>query len=156
MKIDAKEAYNVFLRPQEAQNQSAKTTNGIDFASFLNQSAPSSSSKDLGLINLPQVDIIGQLQVNQAAKAESSSPYGAAEDIEAILNLLDDYSQALANPQNTLKDLAPMADDLGLMAQELGQSSQTLSASDPLKALSQDTAQVAMVEALKFKRGDYL
>jgi hypothetical protein len=158
MKIDAKEAYNVFLKPQEAQNQSAKTSSGIDFASFLNKSAagPSPASSDLSLINLPNMDIIGQLQVNQAAKTDSTSPYGAADDIEAILNLLDNYSQALANPQNSLKDLAPLADDLGLMAQELGQTSQSLNASDPLKALSQDTAQVAMVEALKFKRGDYI
>jgi hypothetical protein len=160
MKIDAQQAYNVFLRPQEAQAQAAAASSAAasDFAAILGQAskAQPASLEELGQSLLPKFDLVGQLQAGQAAKASPGSPYGAAEDVESLLDLLDNYAQALANPQNTLKDLAPLADGLGLAAQGLGQASGKLSPDDPLKALASDTASVAMVEAMKFKRGDYI
>ncbi|MDR2422092.1 MAG: hypothetical protein LBE01_01795 [Deltaproteobacteria bacterium] len=162
MKIDAQQAYNVFLRPQEAQAQAQSTasaTAASEFAALLGQGAKAQapSLEELGSSLLPKFDLVGQLQASQATKASSnSSPYGAAEDIESLLDLLDNYAQALANPQKALKDLAPLADDLELAAQGLGQTSENLSSDDPLKALTSDTASVAMVEAMKFKRGDYI
>jgi hypothetical protein len=154
MKIDAKQVLNNLINPsQKPANQAL----GTDFAQLLNQGQAKtsqtipSSAQDWP----PKFDLIGQLQANQAVKA-NSSPYTAADDIESLLGLLDNYSQALANPANSLKDLAPLADDLGLMAAKLGETSQKLGSDDPLKALSSDTASVAMVEAMKFKRGDYV
>jgi hypothetical protein len=165
MKIDARPVLTALTQPL-GQKNAAQTSNqafGTDFAQLLNQgqkTAPQPLQMDQNLLDqsfLPKFDLVGQLQTNQATKASSNtSPYTAADDIESLLNLLDNYSQALANPANTLKDLAPLADDLGLMAEQLGRTSQKLSVEDPLKSLSADTATVAMVEAMKFNRGDYV
>ncbi|MDR0548034.1 MAG: hypothetical protein LBI10_01265 [Deltaproteobacteria bacterium] len=161
MKIDEKQVFNVFLRPQEAQKQAANNalkTNSPDFAALLGESSQSRTTtlEELGVNLLPKFDAVGQLQVNQA-QATNSNPYSyAADDIDSLLSLLDNYATALSDPKNTLKDLAPLADDLSLKAQELGQTSQKLTADDPLKSLANDASTVAMVEALKFKRGDYI
>jgi hypothetical protein len=154
MKIDTQQSLSVFLKAQkETPNYSAGLQ--TDFASLLNPKTVTPPALELGPDLWPQQDLIGQLQANQAIKS-SSSPYTAADDIEKLLDLLDDYSASLADPSKSLKDLAPLADDLGLMAQQLGQTSTKLSSDDPLKALSSDAATVATVEAMKFKRGDYL
>ncbi|MDR2140979.1 MAG: hypothetical protein LBR11_04195 [Deltaproteobacteria bacterium] len=154
MKIDVTKALSLYGQPKPTSSQAAQ--DGVDFAALLGQAPkPQPQPLESGANLLPKFDLIGQLQASQATKT-NSSPYTAAEDIERLLSLMDNYSQALANPANSLKDLDPLADDLGLMAQELGQKSQKLSPDDPLRALSSDTASLAMVEALKFKRGDYL
>jgi hypothetical protein len=165
MKVDERQIYNVFLRPQEALKSAQTTTStesasaGSDFASILSQAqktaTPALEELTLGL--LPKFDSIGQIQASQAINAnKTESPYGAADDIESLLSLLDNYVEALGDQKNTLKDLAPLADDLENAASELGQASLKMSSDDPLKALSSDAASIAMVESLKFKRGDYI
>ncbi|MDR1085690.1 MAG: hypothetical protein LBP22_12780 [Deltaproteobacteria bacterium] len=155
MKINNQEVQAVFLRPNQKPQAPAFPGTETDFASLLNPRKEVPKPLELGQ-DLLKPDLIGQLQANQAVRTENTGLYTAAEDIEKLLDLLDNYSQALADPANTLKDLSPLADDLGLMAQELGQTSARLGEDDPLKSLSNDTASLAAVEAMKFKRGDYL
>jgi hypothetical protein len=84
------------------------------------------------------------------------SPKEASEKIEEALGLLEEYAVALGDPANSLKDLAPMAEELSLSADALNKLSQNLPQGDPLKELGSETATISMVEALKFKRGDFL
>ncbi|MDR1396005.1 MAG: hypothetical protein LBK52_07545 [Deltaproteobacteria bacterium] len=166
MKIDP-HLQAVLLRPGSAQGRTPAPAAdpAADFASLLKTTAasgrnqisiPALSSLDSTAL-LGQADqLAGQIQTLQAAAPSGTSPLAASQDIEQLLDLLDNYSQALADPAKSLKDLAPLADDLGLLAAELGQTSSKLGPNDPLKALSSDTATVAAVEALKFKRGDYI
>jgi len=69
---------------------------------------------------------------------------------------MDRYAVALGDEARTLKDLAPLADDLGQEADRLSRLSHKLKESDPLKGLSNEAAVLATVEAMKFKRGDYV
>ena len=78
------------------------------------------------------------------------------DQIEKALGLLDQFSTALADPTQTLKQVAPLADDLEAESLKLGRLSQELPGNSGLKALLNETAVLAGVEAAKFKRGDYV
>jgi hypothetical protein len=78
------------------------------------------------------------------------------QQLERTLDRMDRYAVALGDETRTLKDVAPLADDLGQEADRLSRLSHTLKESDPLKGLSNEAAVLATVEAMKFKRGDYV
>jgi ABC-type transporter Mla subunit MlaD len=78
------------------------------------------------------------------------------KQLEKTLDQMDSYSAALGDLGRTLKDIAPLADGLGQSADRLSQLSRDLPESDPLKGLSNEAAVLATVEAMKFKRGDYV
>jgi hypothetical protein len=78
------------------------------------------------------------------------------QQLERTLDQMDRYAVALGDEDRTLKDIAPLADDLGQEADRLSRLSFKLKESDPLKGLSNEAAVLATVEAMKFKRGDYV
>jgi predicted metal-dependent hydrolase len=104
--------------------------------------------------------LLGLLQTGQTESAAEplalSGASGVDAEVEYVLNMLDDYIKALGDPQKTLKDIAPLADDLDRGATRLDQLASTLEEGDPLKGLTNDTAALAAVEALKFRRGDLI
>ncbi|MCF8067353.1 MAG: hypothetical protein K9L30_02085 [Desulfobacterales bacterium] len=74
-----------------------------------------------------------------------------------LLNLLDNYSKDMENPENTLKDLEPLIDEINNNALELNlEAGDTLEKDDRLKDIATQTAITASVEYMKFKRGDYV
>ena len=80
----------------------------------------------------------------------------ARRQLTQTLDRMDIYATALGDEARTLKDIAPLADDLGQAADRLSRLSHKLKESDPLKELSNEAAVLATVEAMKFKRGDYV
>jgi len=78
------------------------------------------------------------------------------QQLERTLDQMDLYALALGDESRTLKDLAPLAENLGQAADRLSRLSQGLKESDPLKGLAGEAAVLATVEAMKFKRGDYI
>jgi methyl-accepting chemotaxis protein len=78
------------------------------------------------------------------------------QQLERTIDQMDRYAAALGDETRSLKDIAPLADDLGQAADRLTRLSGKLRESDPLKGLSGETAVLATVEAMKFKRGDYV
>jgi hypothetical protein len=78
------------------------------------------------------------------------------QQLERTLDQMDRYAVALGDETRSLKDIAPLADDLGQAADRLTRLSGKLRESDPLKGLSDEAAVLATVEAMKFKRGDYV
>ncbi|MDR2198567.1 MAG: hypothetical protein LBR53_03750 [Deltaproteobacteria bacterium] len=101
---------------------------------------------------------LAQLQISRLKleRGDNLTPRDAAKEVEQTLGLLEDYAIALGDPSNSLKDLAPMAEELSFSADSLDKLSRGLANGDPLKDLSSETAALAAVEALKFKRGDFV
>ena len=165
MKVDPKTLQSVFLRPEtgERTGKSAHGNPAEDFAAILeaqtNASQVKSPNPSLGLdessASLLTNSLLGMLQTGQAASTPSTLALpGVDDEVDSVLSVLDNYVQALGAPSKTLKEIAPLADDLDRGATRLDQLAASLAEDDPLKGLTSDTAVLAAVEAIKFRRGD--
>ena len=74
-----------------------------------------------------------------------------------ILDLLEEYSQALSNPRMTLKGIEPIVARIEQELKGLGvRSRDNVAQNDELAGIVNEIAVTASVEALKFQRGDYI
>jgi hypothetical protein len=74
-----------------------------------------------------------------------------------ILDLLEEYSQALNNPRMTLKGIEPIVTRIEQELKALDvQSGNNVAQNDELASIINEIAVTASVEAFKFQRGDYI
>ena len=74
-----------------------------------------------------------------------------------ILDLLEEYSQALSNYDMTLKGIEPIVTRIGHKLKGLDvQSGDNVVQNDELASIINEIAVTASVEAFKFQRGDYI
>ena len=73
-----------------------------------------------------------------------------------ILNLLEEYSQALNNPKTTLKGIEPVVTRIEEELKALGLHGGNTWQHQELAGIINDIAVTAKVEAFKFYRGDYV
>jgi hypothetical protein len=138
-----------------AKSPAARPADGPDFAKILAEQETSAAPK------APAGSAAAVLLENQALSGlfvpglESAS-LQTKQQLERTLDQMDLYALALGDEARTLKDIAPLADDLGQAADRLSRLSHKLKENDPLKGLSSEAAVLATVEAMKFKRGDYV
>ena len=165
MKIDPQQLQAVFLRPQSEKGEKTSQGNPAeDFAAILDvrkiSPAPEpASSQQESSASLLTNSLLGLLQTGQADQVTmpaAAAIMGVDDEVDSVLGILENYMAALGDPQKTLKEIAPLADDLDRGATRLDQLSSSLEEGDPLKGLTNDTAVLAAVEALKFRRGDFL
>ncbi|MFH1057684.1 MAG: hypothetical protein V1797_03260 [Pseudomonadota bacterium] len=90
-----------------------------------------------------------------AASQDSEQPPAIWGDINGLLDSLESYAQALGNPGMSLKQLEPLASDLERRADAL-ESNLAAGNADGLGSLAQEALTQARVEAIKFRRGDYV
>jgi hypothetical protein len=162
MKIDRQILDSVFLRPQESQ-QAGKASQAGEFEALLKTGQeqrelnPVPPGLDDSSAALWANSLLGQIQAGQASSPSSLLPVAGVEDeIGGVLDILEKYASALGDPSLSLKQIAPMADQLGQGASRLDQIAAGLGQDDPIKSLTSETAVLAAVEALKFKRGDFV
>ncbi|MCU0596217.1 MAG: hypothetical protein MUC98_12270 [Desulfobacterota bacterium] len=129
---------------------------GLDRPAGMTRLTPSKKIED----NTPFREVL-QLRISQTNPACSA---GGAESKAAfleqggrVLDLLDDFAQALADPQKTLKDLEPLMVKMETEAEPLESVPGSEGDSDQgLPRLLGDVSVLAHVAAMKFRRGDYL
>ena len=134
---------------------------GQDFAKILAEQQQAltggrpaeSSASTAGLENNA---LTGLILTNRGLIEAAGPQAQTRKQLEKTLDQIDRYSAALGDLGQTVKDIAPLADGLGQSAGRLSQLSQSLPESDPLKGLSNEAAVLATVEAMKFRRGDYI
>ncbi|MDL2226035.1 hypothetical protein LJB86_00025 [Deltaproteobacteria bacterium OttesenSCG-928-M10] len=147
----------------QIKNASQKRANGTDlhedkgFSRLLeeNKNTEAASSQTAGGSAaaglLQNASMVGMIMAGQGV--DNSSPL---KQVESALDKIEQYADALGDSTKTLKDIEPLANELNKAAGQLSQLSQRLPEGDPMKSLSSDTAVLATVEAMKFKRGDYI
>lgn len=147
----------------QIKNASQKRTSGTDlhedkgFSRLLeeNKNTGASSSQASGgpaaAGLLQNFSMAGLIMAGQGV--DGSSPQ---KQVESALDKIEKYADALGDSTKTLKDIEPLANELNNTAGQLSRLSQRLPEGDPMKNLSSDTAVLATVEAMKFKRGDYV
>lgn len=151
MKVD-QDAQLAAVLTQKTENK--PNLGGKAFAQALNQAAKGSAEADRtgagGMSPTRSCESVSPL--GEVLKASLAGPYSRVEE---TINLLDEYAHALEDPGRSLKDLAAMAQGLEAAASEMNQISQ-LTDDERLKEMAGKTGVAAIVEAMKFSRGDYL
>lgn len=79
---------------------------------------------------------------------------GVEMRIQDLIQTMEEFSTALINPDQSFRELVPMADALGEEAETL--FSQSPEKENPVQDFARRTALLARVEVEKFRRGDYL
>ena len=97
---------------------------------------------------------LGEIRATMPAIAPRvASP--TAQRTTALLTLLEDYSQKMASPDVPLKEIGSLVGELGSLAKEL--SASLADEPDPrIRELAEQSATLAGIESVKFRRGDYL
>jgi hypothetical protein len=74
-----------------------------------------------------------------------------------VLDLLEEYSLALSNPDMTFKGIEPIVTRIEQRLKGLDvQSGDNVGQNDGLASIINDIAVTASLEAFKFQRGDYI
>ena len=147
---------------QTGQDQTKKTgskSQGASFQEILDKAAAQVGDSAPSEVPAQQVGHSGGSHtVGQVADITSLNQAQTEGLVRAgrTLDILDDYVAALGDGTKTLKDMAPLVSAMEQEVQGLARTMDRLDASDGLKGVLSDVAVTAMVESIKFNRGDYL
>ncbi len=164
--MDVKEIKSATLSGMAGIKGKKEELQGLEFQRLL-QEAQSNGKQAEGTIS-PEA-LVGKAEffpdpvlsipsVNLAPNATKSSAFrsqgiGATE---RILELLEQYQRAMADPKISLKEINPLVQSLSREVQDLAERAGKLSPSDPLQTILTDVGILASVEIEKFNRGDYI
>jgi hypothetical protein len=121
----------------------------------LNQTAPASEQATQmasGVSTLESVSSVpyglGQLQIAESGNVERS--------IESTIDRLDEVERLLGDSAMTPKTVSQAIDQLADQTEELRNTMEALPADHPLQEIGNEVSVLAMVESIKWNRGDYL
>lgn len=99
---------------------------------------------------------ISSLNAASASRAIDMDPvaFDTVQHAEKVLNLMDQYANALSDPKRTLKSIEPIVREIQKEVRDLPAVPQ--SQESGLRGVVNDIAVMASVEAIKFHRGDYV
>jgi len=112
------------------------------FEDLLNDVQKSDAKETVSVQSIPRMDQLNPCKVSALTMSEQA------------IDMLDEYSKALLDPNCNLKSLAPLVDDLEGMKTKLLEAGSFLSDDDPLKGIMNDTASTMLGEVMRYKRGD--
>ena len=139
---------------QKNANQ-AKPVDKAEFTKALKQAESAANSVN-EVVSLSQADlqaVYGPPNVTAAQLAGQTDGLMAAE---RALDLLEAYQRALDDPGRSLKSIAPLVQGLEAEAGRLSGIADSLPSGNDLRTVLGDIASRAMIEAVKFNRGDYI
>jgi hypothetical protein len=164
MKIDKLDNLTNLLMPDKKGN--TQKTGGADFQKILEETQAGGGAESqklsesgsvfraagipegpLGAYSFPPLSEFGN-----PVHAQTRSIQAA----DQILNVLEEYQKALADPAVSLKNLYPMIQSLSSEVQGVSQDAEKLPANDPLKRILDEMGILAAVEVEKFSRGEYI
>ena len=128
----------------------AKPTGGVNFAEQLKEAlaadpqATTATQAPAGIMQLSALDPVSKTSLTPT------------EALDAVLSRLDNYREALAQPDLPLKQMSTLVQNLEQDSQQLQSLAQSLPASSPLKQVMEEAAALAYTESFKFNRGDYV
>ena len=100
---------------------------------------------------------LGEIAAATLPQLQTLTPAGVAQKTDKLLDLLDNYTREIGDPDKTLKDIEPLIDTIKKDASQLlAEAENALPADGELKRIAREAAVTANVEYLKFYRGDYI
>ncbi|MEK6709274.1 MAG: hypothetical protein AABZ64_01715, partial [Nitrospinota bacterium] len=101
-------------------------------------------------VTAPPAPYLGPIEAPQAG------PNSVAGLSERFFQLAERYQTQLADPNASLRDIAPLVRDLESHRDQLAEQLNTLPAGDPGRRLLEEMAALISSESVKFHRGDYV
>lgn len=135
------------------QTPSAKDNKGAAFSDVLAKTKPETGTNIQSAGKVAQIQPVNQLWTIGAATGDMKAE--PSENIDETLNILEQLQSSLSGEAKNSKPVSILADDLEKAAYSLDEMGQKLPNGHEGKKLINDTAILAVVEAAKFKRGDY-
>ena len=130
-------------------------TGGKQFAEILKETlAPSCESKPVSQ-NQPIVRSTPPVKI-QPIKALGEDKNTVVERVYKFLNILDDYHHKLGDRQVSLKEVDPLINRLETENENLRPVLESLADGDELKEILNNVLITASLEAIKYRRGDYI
>ena len=142
-------------------------TTGDDFRKVLSEitskSGASPADNPLQIDKLEQTD--PRLDNTSALDRLNTAPFTASLDsderstvkkVERLLDVLESYSQALADPRKNLKEIAPLVTLLEEEQENIAEAETGTNEGDTLTKLVTQARILTQVEVSRFNRGDYL
>ena len=103
------------------------------------------------------VKSLGEVAATTLPQLQSLSPAGVIQKTDRLLDLLDNYSKDIEDPEKTLKDIEPLIDTIKKDASRLlAEADNALPGDEHLRRIAREAAVTANVEYFKFYRGDYI
>ena len=100
---------------------------------------------------------LGEIAATTLPQLQSPTPAGVIQKTDNLLDLLDNYSKEMEDPDKTLKDIEPLIDTIKRDASQLlAEAENALPGDGKLKRIAREAAVAANVEYFKFYRGDYI
>ena len=154
MKVTSSEYLEQILAQKQKQASGLNEDQG--FSKLMEEKStavqePSNAGAATGL--LENNALLSQIMASQKVGEAQLTPQ---RQLENAFDQMEEYANALGDPGRSLKDIEPLANGLDQTAGQLSELSRKLPEGDPLKGLSNETAVLATVEAMKFRRGDYV
>jgi hypothetical protein len=133
---------------------------GLTFEELLKQANPNQKSISQTTSPLPshgEVEAVSSLPFIMSKLGEvTQARLQGIEAAEGALSLLEQYQEAMADPDVSLKKVDPVVQFLSKEVNGLNLLSERLSPSDPLQKILTEVGIVSTVEIEKFRRGEYI
>ena len=97
------------------------------------------------------VKSLGEIAATTLPQLQTVSPAGVIQKTDKLLDLLDNYSKDIDDPDKTLKDVEPLIDTIKKDASVLlAEADKALPGDGDLKRIAREAAVTANVEYIKF------
>ncbi|MDR1045205.1 MAG: hypothetical protein LBP33_08825 [Candidatus Adiutrix sp.] len=153
MKITSSDHLEQILGPRK---QAAGLHEDQGFSKLLEEKSASAQDRPAAAQAAPLMEnnaLWGQIMASRKVNEAQPTP---RRQLENALDQMEQYAEALGDRGRSLKDLEPLANGLNQTAGRLSELSRKLPEGDPLKDIANEAAVLATVEAMKFRRGDYV
>ena len=106
--------------------------------------------------NLQSAGALDRLQAGSFTASLETAQGSNAKKVEQLLDLLEAYSAALADPKKNLRDLSPLVKLLEREQRNLEELGKNLADGDMLQNILKQAVILSQAEVSRFNRGDYL
>jgi hypothetical protein len=147
------------ITPKNGEKAKGAPSKGPSFQEILDQAAK--TSQDSTKTSAPTqafdpLNLINGVKPTAAVEPLRPEQTQGLMHAERTMEILDDYQNALSDQSKSLKDMGRIVADMDGEVKQLTGVLEKLDPKDELYRILEDVAVTAMVESIKFNRGDYM
>lgn len=150
MKIDQSNLLAAFNAGSRGQGHKSE----VSFTGYLNQALENQTISQPAQL-VPPLSFTMPVAPGRPASLEPVHREGV-EKAENLLACLEEYRSLLGDSAKSLKDVGAAMDKLEDQLRQLAPVMERLDEKDPLSQMLQSAAGLALVETIKYRRGDYI
>lgn len=148
---------NITEKPHVPQQKPVEKSQSDLFKRALDEASQGGKPTETAVAPQATTGSLGEIRATAMPQRVESGASDVANRTDKLLNLLDNYSQDLGNPEKSLKEIEPLLTDIRNSAQRLLEDAGSSGQADPkLNRIATETAMFANTEYIKFNRGDYI